>query len=820
MKNTRIHRVCLLLLLIAIFCPQVKSQYMPVVFDKKYGDKNLVQQFCLLPADEVAMVGKEGQKYNLTWVGREGEVVFSLPLVGFTNVNEVTGVDNDCVLIVGQSSVLGSKAGRGHATLCGRAVVVNRKGQLVTNIYGGAQGSDFLKGALLRSGSLLLSGTEPRGANERQGILLKTDKSGKIVYQYKNAGSGYCNQFAVLGNTTEYVCAAFSGEREREQTTVVRLDDKGKPYYMTAIPARKYTVTGLSANVNDGSVIITGNSPVDGGIIYKIRPEGDIVFGKTLIPANGGVTVLNHLQVARNGNILIGGSGTKGYYALLRNDGTALYSGSSNGHVKGVGMNRNTGESVVTTYDVNARRGTFVRIQPTGKAEFDRTIEGNFDKIKVTNNGEILLLSSDEGRVCMYSAGGEKEFDRYVTDNKPSVFRRALTTASGELLFLGNGSRLVKLGHGLYVSDLKITKPVNGMATAVFTVTLTGYATTKEGAPVPVSVDYATREVSATMADNFTPVKGKLSFTPSRGTADRYLVKQEIEVPVKANDLVEGVKTFELLLSNVQQSYLVKPVGKAVIEDQQAIVKLVRTERGEEGSKDILYELGLFKTDGTALTNATGANIVVDGSYGEGTADALDFDMELAPRVVFPNGSRRASFSVKTLDDTRYELPKTVVVNFSKVYSLSGSNVAFDGELLSCSGIVVDQPARLAVTSLGDHRVNNNVVSGFFTVSLLRASDGALLTNATGSDIIVNCVALPDATAKEGRDFVFTNLHDLRVSGDGNHSSANVNGVVLYSTDNTEKQVKLKIKSINQPAGAQPVSVAATESVAEFTIRK
>ena len=42
------------------------------------------------------------------------------------------------------------------------------------------------------------------------------------------------------------------------------------------------------------------------------------------------------------------------------------------------------------------------------KAEFDRTIDGNFDKVKVTNNGEVLLLSSDEGRVCMYSATGEK----------------------------------------------------------------------------------------------------------------------------------------------------------------------------------------------------------------------------------------------------------------------------------------------------------------------------------------------------------------------------------------------------------------------------
>ena len=82
-------------------------------------------------------------------------------------------------------------------------------------------------------------------------------------------------------------------------------------------------------------------------------------------------------------------------------------------------------------------------------------------------------------------------------------------------------------------------------------------------------------------------------------------------------------------------------------------MKLVRTERGEEGSKDILYELGLFKTDGTPLTNATGANIIVDGIYGEGTADALDFDMGLTPRVIFANGSQKSSFNVRTLEDTR-----------------------------------------------------------------------------------------------------------------------------------------------------------------------
>ncbi len=30
--------------------------------------------------------------------------------------------------------------------------------------------------------------------------LLKLDPTGSVVYQYKNAGGGYCDQFAVMGS--------------------------------------------------------------------------------------------------------------------------------------------------------------------------------------------------------------------------------------------------------------------------------------------------------------------------------------------------------------------------------------------------------------------------------------------------------------------------------------------------------------------------------------------------------------------------------------------------------------------------------------------
>ena len=109
MKKTRIHRVWILFLLSIMACLQVRAQYMPVVFDKKYGDKNQIQLVCPLAGDEVAMVGKEGQKYNLTWIGREGEVLFSLPLAGFTAVNELTELEDNRILLVGQSAVMNTK---------------------------------------------------------------------------------------------------------------------------------------------------------------------------------------------------------------------------------------------------------------------------------------------------------------------------------------------------------------------------------------------------------------------------------------------------------------------------------------------------------------------------------------------------------------------------------------------------------------------------------------------------------------------------------------------------------------------------------------
>lgn len=793
----------------------VRAQYMPVVFDKNYGESDNIVKVTQTFDGNIIMASRDKNQVRIALLDRIGNVKASYVLQGFVEVNELTPLPAGKVLIAGQSGVQRNRI-RGGISLCGRAVVMNPDGTLVRDIYVGGQGSSVVKARILPDAAIILGGYELKSNGNKQGMLAKVNAQNKELYKYTPAEGDVCSEFIVMGNTGEHIYAGFSAENNDGVASVVRMDSKGKAYYSTRLPAEDMIINAMAADISDGSIVVAGSSDFDGGIACKLRPEGDIVFSKKIVPTKSGAT-LDHLFISRNGNILVGGTGNRGYYNLMRSDGTSLLSGTVPGSVSGVGMNQNTGESVVTSFD--AGHGSFIRISPVGRAEFECKTDGNFDKIRIDNNGDVLLASTSEGRVSMISALGVRLFDRYVSDNKPTAYEQTLLFPSGEVMFIGTDNRLVKMGHGLYISDVKITKPVNGYATALFSVTLTGYSTTNEGAPVPVTVNYQTKENSANIVNNFTPVAGKLSFIPAGSEANRYLIKQDIEVPIKANNLIEGSKEFVLELSGVQQSYLIKAEGKGLIEDQQAVVKMVATTDGIEGTKDIGYELGLFKTDGTPLTNATGTNIVVDGGYGKGTADALDFDMGLTPRVVFANGDHTGSFSVKTLNDTRYELPKSVVVNFDKIHALSTSNLSFEGALLSCRGKLIDQPAMVSISSLGDHtRINNNVVSGFFTVSLRRVSDGALLTNTTGADIVISCKTATESNAQEGKDFVFTNQHNLRIDGNGNFSAVNLNGVVLYASDTEPKTLKVTIDSVQSPNDAQPISISQSEQTSEFKI--
>jgi hypothetical protein len=354
---------------------------------------------------------------------------------------------------------------------------------------------------------------------------------------------------------------------------------------------------------------------------------------------------------------------------------------------------------------------------------------------------------------------------------------------------------------------------------ATFTVTVSGYSFSKEGSPLPVSVAYRTRPLSASEGVNFDAVAGTISFVPSADGSDRYLNKFTVEVPVSANDLLEGSRTFALDLSEVKHSYLIKSSSTATIVDQPAIVKVIGVTPGIEGDKDIVYELGIFKRDDTRLMNRTAADIVVDGIYGTGSADELDYDTGRMPRLTIASGSHSGTFNVTTLQDTRYEAVKTVVLNFETIHAMSDTDVSFGASRISCSGMLYDQAAMVAIESLGDRiKRSGDVVNGLFRISLVRARDGALLTNNSGSDIALDASISDESTARYGEDFVVTNAHSLRIAGDGRSSAVNLNGLVLYTPGTDPKSVVVTLRGVQSGTHAGPLHIAADKDTARFKI--
>ncbi len=807
----------LVVLMLSSVYPLVKiqAQYMPVVYDKTYGEGIAYQHTCPVTNGEVALIGNNDGVTTVTWIGRDGKAVSSRTLSkGFESVNNTYHIGNRKLLILGQSrDWLSKKKDKGSY---GRFIITDQTGEVLKDVLVGEAGSELFCGQQLKDGSVVIGGYEPRPGGIRTGMLVKVDPSGKVIYKYVSDEAGPCIGFDVLGSSREYIHAAFTAE-QGSVSAIVRLDNNGKPVFVTKLPEPEFQIYKM-ATTEDDHIFLIGNSSIAGGRVVKIRPEGDIIFSKEIVPPSS-ETSLQYLSLAKNGNVLVGGNATdKSYYSLLRSDGTDLQKYILQGAVSGMEMDPMTGESVVVGFDSERARGTIIGLSKDGRQIYQKATDGNFDQVQMTTNG-TFLTSRASGRVCMLSASGELLFDRYAIEDDKKEFEDIIFTPNGDILFKDVKNRLIKLGHGLYVSDVKINKPVNGYTTAIFTVTLTGYPTTDQGAPIPVRVEYLTQDGTANKVDNYTPVKGSLSFVPSNDGTARYMIKQDVEVPVKANNLMEGRKMFEVYLANVEQSYLVKPVGVGDIEDQEVFVKLMETRDGLEAAQDVVYELGIFKTNGEPLINATGSDIIVEGIYGKGTADNLDFDMGVSPRINIGRGAASGKFSVKTLEDTRYELPKSVVIDFKKIYAINDANINFESSMLSAIGTIVDQPAHMAITSLGDHGRMNNIVSGFFNVSLLRASDGSLLTNATGGDISISCSVNSQTTADEGKDFVFTNRHDLRIWGDGNRSAVNLNGIVLHNPENGGvKKLVVGIDSVKKPDNAPEILISPTGSTAGFSI--
>ncbi len=792
------------------------AQYMPVVFDNTFGREH---EFVLMNADfgngDIVLAGTDKTHATLTWVSEYGSVRQFKTFDG-SDLSEITAIvplSDDKALITGY--ILPSNNSGAEAT--GRAMVISQDGFVERDLYIGSAGTRVLNGMMLPDGSIILSGATPRG-NSESGFVCKISPEDNNIFFYTAPTGTECRHFDVHGAHSEFLHAAFSSDGEG--SCVVRLDRNGKPYYVTTLPDETYVVEKMLSTA-EGYAYLVGHGANVGGTIIKVRPEGDVIYDKVIVPA-GEDTRVSHLAILPSEDLLVGGHGAgKAYYAVLRADGTSLLSGVDRGVVLAVAQNILGNHFVMSLYDESTSIGKIIKLSKSGRRLYEKSTAAPFTVLRVNGDENLLMAAPSSGRLSMLSETGELLFDRYARENKPTTYYGACLPYSGEAFFVGPRSNIVKLAHGVYVNDITVNKPIEGSTIATFTVILTGYGFNADGTPRPVTVRYRTDQKSAKETLNFTPSNGTLSFIPNSDGSDRYLGKFTVEVPVLANDLLEGNRTFDLYLTDASGSYIIGDRAVATIIDQPAVARMINTTPGREGESNVSFELGLFKTNGVKLTNATRSDIVIEGVYGRGTADAQDFDWGRQPRLFIHSGAHSGTFEVYTLEDTRYENVKTVVVDFNQIDAMSDTEISFGGStVLSCEGKIFDQPAMVAIESLGDFNRQNNVVSPFFKISLLRAKDGALQTNCSGGDITFSTKLEASTTARKGTDFVFTNEYDLRIRADERSSTSNLNGIVLYTPDGGDTQVTVALSGVVSTEGSGALTISEEQQVASFNINR
>ncbi len=812
MKTKKINIRATVAVVAILAAVSAKAQFMPVVYDNTYGKGH---EFVTMSADfsngDIVLAGTNDGKAALTWIDREGKTRLfkSFEATDFETITAVIPMADDKVLVTGSASEDKKKKSQG-----GHAMVITSDGVVDRDLRIGTSGTHISGGKLLRDGGVILSGSTNTN-NGTAGFVCRVSARNNVVYFYTAPIGTQCTAFDVYGSRSEYLHAAFSSDSLG--SCVVRLDEGGKPYYVTAFTDENYVIENMVTS-SDGYVYVAGHGDKSGGSIIKVRPEGDIVFNRTIVPAGQDASV-RYITLLPSGEIFVGGHGAgTAHYTMLRQDGTRLMSNMDRGEVLAVANNLTGDQLAISIFDKTYSAGKIVRLSKTGRKLFEKGTLAQYTEMRFNGEEDLLMAAPATGRLSMISINGEMLFDRYVQENTPTPYKAVCLPYTGEAFFIGQQSNLVKLAHGIYVNDITVNKPIDGIATAKFTVNLTGFSFDADGTPRPVTVYYQTAPLTAKENLNFTSASGTLSFLPGIDGSDPYHTKFTVEVPVMANDLLEGDRTFELQLSNPTQSYIIRDRCIATITDQPAIVRMIDTKPGVEGQSNVTFELGLFKTNGVKITNATFSDIVIDGEYGRGSADRQDFDWGLQPRVIIKDGQHSGTFDVQTLEDTRYENIKTVVVDFTSVSAMSDANVSFASEVLSCHGQIYDQPAVVAIESLGDFNRQSNVVTPFFKISLLRASDGALQTNCSGSDIVLYTELDSATTAVKGTDFVFTNDYDLRIRCDERSSTANLNGLVLYSPDSTMQKVAVKLKDVIATSDAGALTICEQHRVASVNI--
>ena len=313
------------------------------------------------------------------------------------------------------------------------------------------------------------------------------------------------------------------------------------------------------------------------------------------------------------------------------------------------------------------------------------------------------------------------------------------------------------------IADKRVTETDTGTQGVELTVSLSAES------GLPITVDWATADGTATAGADYTAANGTLTFEPGDTT-------KTITVAVAGDELNEADETLTVSLSNAETiTHDGSNPGTApvAITDSSATLTIDDNDAKPVVSiADASAEEGETVTFTVSLSAASGQETSVRYATSTGTATAADFTAVTNGTATVPAGETSTTFAVTTLEDSLDEDDETFTVTLS-----SPTNADLSTTARTATGTITDDDPlpSLSIESLNE--VTEGDVAQQITVTLDAASGRTVTVDwATGA-------GTTDTRARAGQDY-----------------TAN-DGTLTFTPGTTEQTITVRIREdlIDEP---------------------
>ncbi len=288
-------------------------------------------------------------------------------------------------------------------------------------------------------------------------------------------------------------------------------------------------------------------------------------------------------------------------------------------------------------------------------------------------------------------------------DNNPEgdeTFELRLSNPVGGVITDGTGiGTITDTDRAISVDNVSVDESAG---TATFTVTLAS------AAAAPLSVDYATADVSASQPGDYIKTFGTLNFVPTDLT-------KTVTVPIVNDNTPEGTETFRLELSNASGGVITTPFGTGTITDTDRTIS-VNSVTGPENGGSLTFTVSL---DAAAV-----APVTVDYATADGSASQPGDYAKTFGSLTFAAGDLTKSVTVPLTNDNQPEGTETFTLGLSNA---SGGVVSGGPGV----GTITDSDREIRVN---DVSVDESAGTATFMVSLDATTSSPVSLNYATAD--------------------------------------------------------------------------------------